>query len=60
MSLSKRIETPEVATMAWGIILLFLLRIALPILVGFGLSMLIERWQRNQEKEVIKRQAYST
>lgn len=46
--------------MAWGIILLFLLRIALPILVGFGLSMLIERWQRNQEKEVIKRQAYST
>jgi hypothetical protein len=38
--------------MVWGMISLFLLRIALPVFVGFGLRMLIERWQHNQESEV--------
>jgi hypothetical protein len=38
--------------MVWGMILLFLLRITLPVFVGFGLRMLIERWQRDQESEI--------
>ena len=38
--------------MIWGTLLLFLLRIALPVFVGFGLRMLIEHWQRNQEAKI--------
>ena len=44
--------------MVWGIILLFLLRIALPVFVGFGLGILLERWQTTQEK-VVQREAYT-
>ena len=42
--------------MVWGILSLFLLRIALPVLVGFGLRILIERGQTYRET-VVKRRA---
>jgi len=44
--------------MVWGLVSFFLLRIALPVFVGFGLGTLNERWQKNREKEV-KRKPHS-
>ena len=38
--------------MVWGLTSLILLRVALPVFVGFGLRVLIERWQRNRESEM--------